>query len=311
MTTDTHVSADLYPFESRYFDRDGMRYHYLDEGTGQPVICVHGNPTWSFYYRNLVRAFRNRYRCIVPDHIGCGLSDKPGDDTYRYTLDSRVDDLEALLDHLGLDENLTFVVHDWGGAIGLGAALRRPEAIKRVILFNTAAFHMPGRKKLPAALWIARNLSPISAVLIRGLNAFATKATTMATTKPMPPDVKVGYLAPYNSWKNRIATLRFVQDIPLRSTDPSFAAISRIEDKLTLLRDVPTLICWGEKDFVFDMDFLAEWKARLPDAEVHTYPNAGHYVLEDAFDEILPVVRDFLDTHPVPVPNPDPVETAP
>ena len=269
---------------------------------------LHGNPSLSFYYRTPVPPLLDRFRCIVPDHICSGLSNKPGDDKYRYTLDSRIDDLEALLDHLGLDANLTFVVHDWGGAIGLGAALRRPEAIKRLILFNTAAFLMPAKKKLPAALWIARNLSPISAVLIRGLNAFAAKATTMATTKPMPADVKAGYLAPYNSWKNRIATLRFVQDIPLRPSDPSFAAISWIEEKLELLRDVPTLICWGEKDFVFDMDFLTEWEKRLPHGEVHTYPNGGHYVLEDAFDEIFPVVRGFLDAHPVPVPKTDPVE---
>ena len=92
--------AAHYPFTGHYLDLDGLRYHYLDEGAGEPVVMVHGNPSWSFYYRNLVLALRERYRCIVPDHIGCGFSDKPGDDRYDYTLARRVDDLERLIDHL-------------------------------------------------------------------------------------------------------------------------------------------------------------------------------------------------------------------
>src|SRR5512137_1165151 len=120
-----------YPFAGHYLDLDGLRLHYLDEGSGEPVVMLHGNPTWSFYYRNLVLALRDKYRCIVPDHIGCGMSDKPGDDRYDYTLQSRVDDLEALLDSLGVTNGITLVVHDWGGMIGMAYATRHPERIKR------------------------------------------------------------------------------------------------------------------------------------------------------------------------------------
>ena len=129
-----------YPFTGNLLDIQGLNYHYLDEGNGPPVVMVHGNPSWSFYYRNLVLALRDRYRCIVPDHIGCGLSDKPGDNRYDYTLSRRVDDLEALLEHLGIRENITLVVHDWGGMIGMAYAVRHPERIKRLVILNTGAF---------------------------------------------------------------------------------------------------------------------------------------------------------------------------
>src|SRR5205823_3246531 len=111
-----------------------------------PVVMLHGNPTWSFYYRNLVLSLRDSYRTIVPDHIGCGLSDKPDDSRYRYTLESRVTDLEALLEHLGVTCDITLVVHDWGGMIGLAYAVRHPERIRRLVILNTGAFHLPRTK---------------------------------------------------------------------------------------------------------------------------------------------------------------------
>src|SRR5512137_1488563 len=123
-----------YPFTGRSLDLDGLRFHYLEEGEGLPVVMIHGNPSWSFYYRNLVLALRDRYRCIVPDHVGCGLSAKPGDDRYDYTLPRRVDDLERLIDHLGLMEKITLVLHDWGGMIGMAYALRHPGRIGRLVL---------------------------------------------------------------------------------------------------------------------------------------------------------------------------------
>jgi haloalkane dehalogenase len=134
------VSKEIYPFTGRFFDRGGgIRMHYVDEGAGEPVVMVHGNPTWSFYFRHLVIALRDRHRCIVPDHVGCGLSDKPGDDGYAYVLGSRVDDLEALLDSLDVKRDITLVVHDWGGMIGFAYATRHPERIRRIVLLNTAS----------------------------------------------------------------------------------------------------------------------------------------------------------------------------
>jgi haloalkane dehalogenase len=286
---------DLYPFESRWLDLHGVRLHYVDEGAGPPVVCVHGNPTWSFYFREVIRDLRRDHRVVAIDHIGCGLSDKPDDAHYPYRLERRIDDLEQLLDSLGLQENVTLVLHDWGGMIGMGAALRRPERIARLVLLNTAAFLLPAGKRLPLRLRIIRDGGLLAALLVRGLNAFARGAQIMAVERPLPMAVQRAYLAPYDSWANRIATLRFVQDIPLEPGDPSYAAARWIDTNLHRLAGRPTLICWGERDFVFDGGFLAEWMRRFPQAEVHRFPEAGHYCLEDAGDKIVPLIREFLN----------------
>ena len=155
--------------------------HYLDEGPrdAPPVLMLHGNPTWSFYYRNLVLALRDRYRCIVPDHIGCGLSDKPGDEQYDYRLRSRIEDVDALVRHLELDQPLTLVVHDWGGMIGFAWAVKSPDRIARSVILNTAAFPLPEDKKMPPALSLVRDTS-LGAFLVTRFNAFSGIAARVA-----------------------------------------------------------------------------------------------------------------------------------
>ncbi|MFH1747741.1 MAG: alpha/beta fold hydrolase [Planctomycetota bacterium] len=293
MGIEVKVNPDLYPFESHWLERGGLRYHYVDEGTGSPVVCVHGNPTWSFYYRELIKALRGSHRIIAPDHIGCGLSDKPGEDAYEYVLERRVADLEALLDTLDL-RNITLVVHDWGGMIGLTAALRQRERIARVVVLNTAAFMLPLGKRLPWQLWLIRRMPLVPKLLVQGLNVFARGAAHMAACRPLAPAVRAGLLAPYDTWQNRRATLRFVQDIPLKSGDRSYELAKWTQEHLHELADIPMLICWGMRDFVFDAEFLAEWRRRFPDADAHMFADAGHYVLEDARDEVIGLVRDFL-----------------
>lgn len=278
----------------------GLRYHFLDEGQGEPVVMLHGNPSWSFYYRKLVEALAPAgYRTVVPDHVGCGRSDKPGDDRYDYTLESRVRDLERLLDHLGLDSALTLVMHDWGGGVGMAFAARHPERVARLVVLNTAGFHLPGSKMFPWPLWVCRDTF-LGAWLVRGLNAFC-RGTAFIGCKhtKMSRAVRDAYIAPYDSWANRIAVHRFVQDIPLRPGDRSYDLVTYVQNRLPLLADRPTLIAWGLRDFVFDRHFLAEWERRLPHAEVHRFPEAGHYVLEDEAGPIVPLVRDFLARNPV------------
>lgn len=295
------VANELYPFTSRWFDRgDGIRMHYVDEGQGDPVVMVHGNPTWSFYYRDLIKALSPTHRVVAVDHIGCGLSDKPEEPRYEYTLSSRVKDLEALMDHCSFKSNVTLVVHDWGGAIGFGWATKYADRIARLVILNTAAFHNPLGKDLPKALWLARD-TKFGAYLVERFNAFARGATWLAMARrKMPRDVRDGYLAPYEPATDRLATLRFVQDIPLGPEDKSFPVITEMQDRLHLFEKTPALICWGGKDFVFNHYFLEEWKRRLPNAEVHLYPAAGHYVLEDAADLVIPQVRSFIAKHPLP-----------
>ena len=291
MTSDI---KNLYPFSGHTLNLDGLSYHYLDEGAGEPVVMVHGNPSWSFYYRNLVQALKGRYRCIVPDHIGCGFSDKPGDDRYDYTLSRRVDDLERLIDHLQLEGKITLVLHDWGGMIGMAYATRHPERIARLVLLNTAAFHLPKEKKFPLGLKICRDTA-LGTLLVRGFNAFSVGASIVGCKKnPMNAVLQQAYRSPYNSWANRIATLRFVQDIPLKPGDRNYELVSEVAAGLHRFSELPISIFWGELDFVFDPTFLAEWIGRFPKAKVHRYPDAGHYILEDMKEEVVPLIADFL-----------------
>ncbi len=283
----------LYDFSSNFLEISGHQLHYVDEGAGEPVVMLHGNPTWSFMYRDLIRLLRPRFRVLAPDHIGCGLSSKPPDSEYDYSLSQRILDLESFLNRLEIDEPITLIAHDWGGIIGMGYATRNPQKIKRLVMFNTAAFLPPG-KSVHWSLRYCRR-SRLAAALIRGFNAFAVIAgRTGCRQHPMDRVLRKAYTGPYDSWQNRIATLRFVQDIPISSEDRSFGVIDEIQKRLTLLRDNPMLICWGMKDFVFDQDFLEEWVRRFPKAETHRFENAGHYVVEDAFTEIAPLVENFL-----------------
>jgi haloalkane dehalogenase len=260
---------------------------------------VHGNPSWSFYYRNLARELRHHYRVIVPDHIGCGLSDKPDDSHYSYTLQHRVDDLDALLDRLDIGDRVTLVVHDWGGMIGMAWAARYPEKIARLVILNTAAFHLPVTKSFPLGLKICRDTG-LGTFLVRGLNLFARGAAWVGCKRnPMSLPLQNLYCCPYKSWQNRIATLRFVQDIPLQADDPGYVLISQVEESLSKFSAVPMCICWGEKDFVFDRNFLSEWRRHFPQADVYPFPDCGHYILEDAKDDVIPIITQFLSDHPL------------
>ena len=289
----------LYPFTPKSFDRHGFHLSYLDEGVGDPVVMLHGNPTWSFYYRNVVLALRDRYRCVVPDHIGCGLSDKPSESQYDYSLKSRVDDIDALLEHAGATNNITLIVHDWGGMIGMTYAARHPERIKRIVAINTGAFPLPAAKKFPRSLWWGRN-TRLGAWLILKRNAFCRAAASWCVTrKPLPSDVREMYLNPYDSPEHRVAVLKFVQTIPLKPSDPGYEIVSDTALSLAKFHDVPTLLLWGLKDFVFDRHFLAEWQRYFPHAEVRTWPDCGHYLLEDAGDEVIMKMKEFLQRYPL------------
>jgi len=281
-------------------DLNGLKYHYVDEGTGDPIVMIHGNPTWSFYFRTLVKTLSTHYRAIAPDHIGCGLSDKPGVKIYDYRLASRVADLETLIDHLSLKRRITLVLHDWGGIIGMAYAVRYPSRVGRLVILNSAAFLPPQGKRLPLRLRLVRNVKPPATIAVLGFNLFSYGALFMASHKRLKKDVKLGLTAPYNSWKNRIATLKFVQDIPLSAEDPSFELVKHTQQNLKSLVNIPMLICWGKRDFVFDGDYLQEWRRRFPKAEVHTFSAAGHYVLEDVPDGIVKRVKDFLIKYPLP-----------
>lgn len=286
------MDRKLYPFASHWLDLEGVRYHYLDEGPrdAPPVVMLHGNPTWSFYYRTLIPELSRRYRVVVPDHVGCGLSDKPR--YYPYTLAQHIENVERLIARLEL-RDLTLVMHDWGGPIGMGYATRYPDNVARLVVFNTAAFCQPA---LPLRIKICR-IPVFGELVVQELNLFARLALVWATSRPerFTPDVRAGYLAPYRNRRDRIALLRFVQDIPLERGHRSRKVLEEIEAGLSKLQGRPMLILWGEDDFCFTVEhFLREWQRRFPDAEVHVLEGAGHYVVEDACERILPLMTGFL-----------------
>ena len=283
-----------YPFEANYLEVGGQRLHVVDTGTGPAVVMLHGNPTWSFMYRHLAQAMSATHRVIVPDHVGCGWSDKPQDWPYR--LADHIANLETLLNERLRLPRLSLVVHDWGGAIGMGYAVRHPERIEKLVVLNTAAFLM---NRCPWRIRASR-LPGLGAVAIRGLNAFVRAATVMAVgrTHRLSQAARTGLLAPYDSWANRVGVLRFVQDIPMRPSHPTWDTLATIQKSLHLLSDKPMLICWGDQDFCFGAAFLEVWQRYFPRAETHHFADAGHYVLEDAGERIIPLVQAFLQADP-------------
>ena len=280
-------------FTPRFFTREGLSMHYLDEGQGEPLVMVHGNPSWCWLFRDLVTAFKPKYRCLVPDHMGMGLSDRPADSVYQYTLDSRVADFSAWMDKVVPSGPVNLIMHDWGGAIASAWAVRNPERVKRLVIFNTAAFPMLRGKLLPKTLDLVRN-SRLGAFLVERLNAFAVGSAWTSTVKRMPKALRMAFVSPYDTPNARRATLRFVQDIPLKEGDPAWATVVATGKGLHSLVDKPMLILWGLKDFVFDRDYFEEWCARFPKAEAIGFTDAGHYVIEDARETIIAKMQGFL-----------------
>lgn len=284
----------LYPFESRFLSLGGEQYHYLDEGTGAPLLLVHGNPTWSFYWRNLIADWRKDYRVLAVDHIGCGRSSKP--QNYPYTLQHHAENLLEFIRQIGL-RDITLMGHDWGGAIGMLAATMEPNLFSRLVMCNTAAF---GFRKIPWRIGVFR-IPYLGAFLARRLNAFARGAITSAVIhrERITPAVRQGLLAPYDSWRNRIAIHRFIQDIPDDPSHPTYKVIGQLEQGLNRLAHLPLLLVWGMKDWCFNHVALRKFQKFFPGAETHQIDDAGHYVVEDAHERIIPVVRDFIKRHAV------------
>lgn len=285
-----------YPFGSNYFHlKSGHELHYVDEGPrlGKPLIMVHGNPTWSFFYRNLIKKFSKERRVIAVDHIGCGLSSKPQD--WDYTLGNHIQNLSELFHQEVLPllekENQKFdlIVHDWGGAIGMGFAQKFSKYLDKSVIMNTAAYT---DENIPRSIGICK-LPVVGERLVRHFNAFAWPATFMAVERPLNKQAKQGYLLPYNNYKNRIATARFVKDIPMSESHPTWPTLKGIENAL---KDVPgeKLLLWGEKDFCFSPHFFKRWKEFFPEAKTCMLENAGHYLLEDEPIKTANAIEEFL-----------------
>ena len=260
---------------------DGERtFHVLDsapeaDASVTTVLCVHGNPSWSYLWRRLF-ANESPFRFVALDHLDMGFSERTG--TERRLAD-RVADLAALTNAMGITGPVITLAHDWGGPISLGWALAHRDQLAGVILSNTAV-HQPEGASAPTVIRTARRPGILSRATVDS-TAFITGAFEMSRPRT-PPEIRKGFLAPYDRPDRRAAIQTFVEDIPLEDDHPSRATLDGIATRLSELSDVPSLLLWGAKDPVFSDLYLHDLEARLPHADVHRWPNAGHFVSEDA-----------------------------
>ena len=289
MTGDQHaarpgwVPADLYPFESHYAEIDGASVHYVDEGSGPPLVLLHGNPTWSFLYRDIVRGLRDRYRCIAVDHPGFGLSSAaPG---YGFTPAEHADVLEQLVLQLNLSD-ATMMVQDWGGPIGFAVATRHPERFAAFVIGNTWAWP----KSDPGTQLFSRLLGgPIGRRLILNRNLFVERALPGGVRRrTLSEAVMNAYRGPFPTRASRRPTAVFPREILA-----SRPFLADVEGRLPALRDRPALIVWPTKDVAFRERELRRWEQVFPNHRTVPLEGAGHYIQEDAADEIVTAIRSW------------------
>ena len=293
------ILAD-YAFQPNFFRRteDDLALHYLDEGQGAPVIMVHGNPTWSFFWRKLIPALAPDFRCLVPDHLGMGWSARPSAEQYGFRLADRVRDLTFLTEHWNLDRPAHLLVHDWGGPIGLSWAAANPEKVASLTIMNTGT-RVPPDYRLPLRLGLFKMFRPLGDLLARRLNWFARGTAFFGPARRLPPAVELGFLAPYLKREDRLALAKFVEDIPLSPNHPSYELLAETNHRLTTsLAKKPMTLIWGLRDFVFNRKVFLDWRNRFPDAPALVLPQAGHYLLEDEPTRIAGHIRSFLNSVP-------------
>lgn len=291
------MSADLngdfggtFPFEAHFLDVGDLRIHYVDEGPRDagPILMLHGNPTWSYMYRVPIRSLAERgHRCVAFDHMGFGRSSKPAEPR-RYILSTHVQNAIGVLDELDLTD-VTLVCHDWGGPIGLGAALERPERVSRVVAMNTWAWELPSF--LPGFLRQFRS-EGLGEILALASNAVVESIPGGMASRNRDGAMMDAYRAAHPDYWSRLGTLAFIRDIPLTENDVSAPLMGHIHQSLSEL-NLPLLLVWGMRDRVFVPAFLDQWQAIFPDAH-RVELQAGHYLVEDCPHEVADSIHEFV-----------------
>ncbi len=281
-----------YPYKPNYFETGDFRMHYVDEGHGEPVVLVHGDPTWGYMYREFIPELSKNHRCIVPDHMGMGKSEVP-EHPYPYRLSHHIANLEKLLLSLEL-KDITLVLHDWGGPVGMGFAVRHPALIKRLVIMNTWAFAKWPGGALPKLLQIIRSDRGESFVLEK--NGYVKRAFTGTVNYPekITTGVLNAYLAPFPNPGSRKAILCWTRDITITEEDPSFGDMAHIESRLPLFSGVPVLLIWGMRDPVLPPSVLNKWRGVYPNALVCEIEDASHFLQEDAPERVISAISRFI-----------------
>ncbi len=241
MTLPFPVPRELFPVEHRFLDLDGARIHYVDEGSGETLLLLHGNPAWSFLYRKMIGALKDQFRCVALDYPGYGMSDAPPG--YGFTPREHSVMLERFVQRLGLTD-LTIMVQDWGGPIGFGFAGQRPELVRRFIIGNTFAWPLEGDLRIHVFSWVMGG--PIGRALTRGFNFVPRFFFSRGLAHHVPQEVLDLYLAPWRDPARRKAAVIAPRQLIAASAFPR-----EVELSLPKFADRPALIVWGTKDFAF------------------------------------------------------------
>jgi haloalkane dehalogenase len=277
------VPERLFPVEHKFIDLDGAHIHYVDEGAGETLLLLHGNPTWSFLYRKIIAALKSDYRCVALDYPGYGMSDAPRG--YGFTPREHSMVLERFVDRLGL-KDLTIMVQDWGGPIGLGLAGRRPELVRRLIIGNSFAWPLVGDKNVER--FSALMGGPIGRSLTLLFNFVPKVFFARGFAKPISPEVRAMYLAPWRKRSRRLASV-----IAPRQLIKAAPFLREVEASLPRLKDLPALIVWGEKDFAFRDKQRARFEQVFPRHKTVLLPDASHFLQEDAGEDIARAFMAF------------------
>lgn len=282
-----------FPFAPHYRTVNDVRMHFVDEGRGEPILLLHGDPTWGFLYRHFIPRLARRYRCIAPDHMGMGKSETPAA-PFPYRLSHHIANLEALLLQLDL-RAVTLVLHDWGGPVGLGVAARHPDRVKRLVLMNTwAAAVWPGGA-LPRLIELIRSERGERFVLDR--HGYLDPALLGLTfhRERLTPAVMAGYRAPFPTADSRRALLCWSRDIPVAPGDASYDEMQRVEAGLSAFERTPVLLAWGMRDPVLTPQVLRWWQDRFPRAVSREADEASHFLQEDAPEQVVGWIEEFLE----------------
>jgi cis-3-alkyl-4-acyloxetan-2-one decarboxylase len=277
-----------FPFEARYLESGDVRLHYVDEGPreGPTLLFVHGNPTWSYMWREPIAALSGQgRRCVAFDHMGFGRSDKPPH-LARYSLQAHIEHARTVVEELDLTD-VTLVAHDWGGPIGLGAMLDHADRLSSAVLINTWAWELPSF--VPPFIREFRT-EGLGEVLVLGGNLFVESIPGGMASRDTDPVMMEAYRAPFPDYWSRVGMLAFQRDIPFTERDRSAALMGSIHERLEQL-DIPVTLVWGMRDPVFQPVFMDQWRELFPDARVVELEDAAHFVPEDRPDAVTEVLR--------------------
>ena len=277
---------DSFPFEPHYMELNGFKMHYIDEGSGDPILCLHGMPTWGYLYRNFIEKLSKGFRVVVPDQMGFGKSDVP--ENKRYLMEEHVSNLKKFILKLDL-RKITLIIQDWGGPIGFGFAVDYPERIKALVIMNTSVGVMKeGRKPWYAPLEekgiYSEFIKNVSNLIKMGI--YNKDKITETLLK--------AYSAPFTKEGSYKGALAWPKDIPIGDSHPSAEIMRHVRNNLKNLKEKPKVLIWGMKDPIFPEKMISWWQKIYPNIEVHRIEEASHFLQEDAPDKIISIIQNFL-----------------